>query len=188
MDQRFLKFPPFYTLQTNEATRNKQLEIWQQLFIAYCNDNKIYKLNYKEFKCCDLFCSRKHTINDTINNPLLTPDCVTAFSGFIFNSGIDALMQTMLKNGILEWTDKHRNALHIWSKSVEELSSSLKRFALNKSFKNTICTLDELVRDYPNEEFHQLESEMMLRVLKLLERQRVVNILVNEDGYGVKFL
>ena len=57
-------FPPFFTIQPNLDTREKQLEAWCNLVLAYCKYTKEYVLDVKIVVNSPLFS------NQTINHIL----------------------------------------------------------------------------------------------------------------------
>ncbi|VDP07336.1 unnamed protein product [Soboliphyme baturini] len=57
-------FPPFFTLQPNLATREKQIEAWSSLVLQYCQHFKRFDLDVVEAQHSDLF------QNDKINHNL----------------------------------------------------------------------------------------------------------------------
>ncbi|CAJ0966387.1 unnamed protein product [Ranitomeya imitator] len=52
-------FPPFYTLQPNVDTRQKQLSAWSSLVLSYCRHNKLYTMNVMEIQESPLFNNKK---------------------------------------------------------------------------------------------------------------------------------
>ncbi|CAK5075294.1 unnamed protein product [Meloidogyne enterolobii] len=52
-------FPPFFTLQPNLQTRDKQLKSWSRLVLDYCQFNKIYSANFEEISNSELFNNRR---------------------------------------------------------------------------------------------------------------------------------
>ena len=57
-------FPPFFTIQPNLDTREKQLEAWCNLVLSYCKYSKDYVLDVKIVANSPLF------NNQSINNIL----------------------------------------------------------------------------------------------------------------------
>ena len=52
-------FPPFFTLQSHDETREKQLDQWVTLVLQYCQINKTTQLNLNEIRNTDLFQNQK---------------------------------------------------------------------------------------------------------------------------------
>mmetsp|Transcript_96384 Transcript_96384/g.221018 ORF Transcript_96384/g.221018 Transcript_96384/m.221018 type:complete len:94 (+) Transcript_96384:77-358(+) len=46
----FYHFPPFFTIQPNLATREKQLKLWKQFILGWHNHNKSYTLIPNEWE------------------------------------------------------------------------------------------------------------------------------------------
>ena len=44
-------FPPFFTLQPNEDTKNKQIDAWCDLILKYGREKRIFQLDLVE-ACC----------------------------------------------------------------------------------------------------------------------------------------
>uniref|UniRef100_A0A3Q0RER3 Vacuolar protein-sorting-associated protein 25 n=1 Tax=Amphilophus citrinellus TaxID=61819 RepID=A0A3Q0RER3_AMPCI len=52
-------FPPFFTLQPNVDTRQKQLAAWCSLALSYCRHHKLYTLDVMEAQESPMFNNKK---------------------------------------------------------------------------------------------------------------------------------
>nr|XP_021335724.1 vacuolar protein-sorting-associated protein 25 isoform X1 [Danio rerio] len=52
-------FPPFFTLQPNVDTRQKQLAAWCSLVLSYCRHRKLYTLDVLEAQESPVFNNKK---------------------------------------------------------------------------------------------------------------------------------
>ncbi len=80
-------FPPFYTLQPNTESRQKQLEAWRTIVLDYCQKRGLTSLDLREVANSELFhnASIKRRLND---------------------EALKAVFKELEDKGNLEWTDK----------------------------------------------------------------------------------
>ena len=69
------EFPPFYTLQPNLDTKNKQLNLWKEYILQISLKNRLWILDYKIFK------------NSKINRSC-SPEFINLIIEELVNSGI----------------------------------------------------------------------------------------------------
>jgi len=168
-------FPPFFTLQPNADTQQKQIDAWCSLVLSYCRHNKIFVLDLPsaQSKSLSLF----H--NQGIKRQLST-------------EGFKAVFDQLLKLGQCEWIDgKTKNSCLIFWKTPTEWGHLLYNWAVNSGNTNTVCTLFELMEsdDVAGEEFVGIEERVLIKALQTLEKQRKAEIIRDEaeDIQGVKF-
>ena len=97
-------FPPFFTLQPNLETRQKQLEAWCSLILSYCKQKKIFTFDVTEAQTCELF------NNKSINRKLSQDD-----SMFV--------LETLRKHGNLYWADKKKTHFTIIWRTPQQVSN-----------------------------------------------------------------
>ncbi|XP_077997606.1 vacuolar protein-sorting-associated protein 25-like [Glandiceps talaboti] len=164
------KFPPFFTLQPNLETRQKQLQAWCSLVLSYHKHKKIFSLDVTEAQSSPLF-------HNTQIDRKLPVDAV------------HIVLEELRKKGNLEWADKSRRRCLIMWRTPEEWGSLLYQWASTNGLLNTVCTLYELVSgdDTSKEEFHGLDMMLLKRSLKTLEAQRKAELISFDGNEGVKF-
>uniref|UniRef100_A0A8C4ZWT2 Vacuolar protein-sorting-associated protein 25 n=1 Tax=Gadus morhua TaxID=8049 RepID=A0A8C4ZWT2_GADMO len=94
-------FPPFFTLQPNVDTRQKQLAAWCSLALAYCRHHKLYTLDVMESQESPVFNNKK------IERKLST-------------EAIQVVFEELRKKGNLDWLDKNKSrCLVMWRRPEE---------------------------------------------------------------------
>ncbi|ESO10011.1 hypothetical protein HELRODRAFT_156379 [Helobdella robusta] len=164
-------FPPFYTLQPNINTRQKQLEAWCQLILSYHRHHKIYKLDISEVQNSPLF------NNKDINRKLSIDN-------------IHFILEELRKKRNLEWIDKNKRQCFIMWRTVDEWANLIYKWASDTGHTNSVCTLYELTDgDYTkDQEFYGLDKSVLLKALKYLELQKKAEVMIYDTNEGVKFL
>ncbi|XP_062988267.1 vacuolar protein-sorting-associated protein 25 isoform X2 [Elgaria multicarinata webbii] len=159
-------FPPFFTLQPNVDTRQKQLTAWCSLVLSYCRLNKLYTMTVPEAQESPLFNNWKL---QRILRPLVWV-CLSCV-------------------GNLEWLDKNKSSFLIMWRRPEEWGKLIYQWVSKNGMTNSVFTLYELSNgeDTENEEFHGLEESMLLRALQSLQQEHKAEIITLDDGRGVKF-
>ncbi|XP_070569700.1 vacuolar protein-sorting-associated protein 25-like [Ptychodera flava] len=163
-------FPPFFTLQPNLETRQKQLEAWCNLVLSYHKHNRVFSLDVTEAQSSPLFS------NSQIDRKLTT-------------DAVYIVLEELRKKGNLEWSDKSRRRCVIMWRTPEEWGSLIYQWASINGMVNTVCTLYELVSgdDTIKEEFHKLDMDLLRRALKTLEAKRKAELISFDSNEGVKF-
>uniref|UniRef100_A0A915HF46 Vacuolar protein-sorting-associated protein 25 n=1 Tax=Romanomermis culicivorax TaxID=13658 RepID=A0A915HF46_ROMCU len=90
------QFPPFFTLQPNANTRQKQLECWSSFILEYCQVFKIYELDMLEAQQSPIFS------NDSINRKLS-------------KEGIDAVFAYLEKSMNWKTPEEWANVIYEWA-------------------------------------------------------------------------
>ncbi|KAM9772866.1 vacuolar protein-sorting-associated protein 25 [Syngnathus typhle] len=163
-------FPPFFTLQPNVDTRQKQLAAWCSLALAYYRHQKLYTLDVMEAQESPVFNNRK------IKRKLSV-------------EAIQVVFEELRKKGNLEWMDKNKSRCLVMWRRPEEWGKLMYNWVSKSGMNNTVFTLFELANgdDTEGEEFHGLEEWMLLRSLQALQTEGKAEIFSMDDGKGVKF-
>ncbi|XP_065833969.1 vacuolar protein-sorting-associated protein 25-like [Oscarella lobularis] len=167
-------FPPFYTLQPNVDTREKQIDGWCNLVLSYHRSNKLFKLDLKEASASPLFNNKK--INRRLSE-----------------EAILLVLETLKNRGNLEWMDKQKAQCLVLWRTIDEWANIIHKWVCDGGLNNTICTVFELQSgdDTTSQEFHGIDLNVLHRALKLLEKQGKAEIISGSasDGSdaGVKF-
>lgn len=163
-------FPPFYTQQPHAETRLKQLETWRQIVLDYCRRKGQTSIDVVEIATSDLF--NNQAINRRVDGDFL-----------------NVILSHLQSKGNLEWSDKTKRRAHIYWRSPEEWARLIYAF-VSKSGMNSgsaVCTFFELTEgaDTVDEPFHGLETDLLIKSLKILEGQGKAELFQGDEG--VKF-
>ncbi|KTG45186.1 hypothetical protein cypCar_00025692 [Cyprinus carpio] len=175
-------FPPFFTLQPNVDTRQKQLAAWCSLVLSYCRHQKLYTLDVLEAQESPVFNNKK------IERKLSV-------------EAIQVVFEELRKKGNLEWLDKNKSRCLIMWRRPEEWGKLIYQWVSKNGMVNSVFTLYELANGDDTEkevlikcvtrpylsEFHGLEDWMLLRSLQALQAEGKAEIITMDDGKGVKF-
>ncbi|KAM7030077.1 PREDICTED: vacuolar protein-sorting-associated protein 25 [Sturnus vulgaris] len=163
-------FPPFFTLQPNGETRQKQLAAWCALALAYSQQHRLPAMTVREAQDIPLFAN--HRLQRKL--PL---------------ESIQVVLEELRKNGNLEWLDKNKTSFLIMWKRPEEWGKLIYQWVSKNGLTNSVFTLYELASgdDTENEEFHGLDEATLLRALQALQQEHKAEIITLDDGRGVKF-
>ncbi|XP_008570114.1 PREDICTED: vacuolar protein-sorting-associated protein 25 isoform X1 [Galeopterus variegatus] len=178
------RFPPFFTLQPNVDTRQKQLAAWCSLVLSFCRLHKQCSMTVMEAQESPLF-----------NNVKLQRKLPV--------ESIQIVLEELRKKGNLEWLDKNKSSFLImwrrpeeWGKLIYQWENNQKERSLLRNVKvsrsgqnNSVFTLYELTNgeDTEDEEFHGLDEATLLRALQALQQEHKAEIITISDGRGVKF-
>uniref|UniRef100_A0A3Q2ZZN5 Vacuolar protein-sorting-associated protein 25 n=1 Tax=Kryptolebias marmoratus TaxID=37003 RepID=A0A3Q2ZZN5_KRYMA len=164
-------FPPFFTLQPNVDTRQKQLAAWCSLVLSYCRHHKLYTLDVMEAQESPVFNNKK------IERILIS------------NKHVCYVCLCLLTAGNLEWLDKNKSRCLVMWRRPEEWGKLIYQWVSKNGMVNSVFTLYELSNgdDTESEEFHGLEEWMLLRSLQALQSDGKAEVFTMDDGKGVKF-
>ncbi|XP_014289083.1 vacuolar protein-sorting-associated protein 25 [Halyomorpha halys] len=161
-------FPPFFTIQPNETTRKTQLAVWCKLVLKYQKLSKKYVLDINEVMETPLFSNKK------INRSLST-------------EGILMVLEALMTTGNAEPSDKARSRWYIYWHKIDEWADIIYSWAQDKGQIDNVCTLYEL-QTSTNTEFNGMQHEVLIKVLKNLEKRGCAELVTGDDFIGVKFL
>uniref|UniRef100_A0A915DEA9 Vacuolar protein-sorting-associated protein 25 n=1 Tax=Ditylenchus dipsaci TaxID=166011 RepID=A0A915DEA9_9BILA len=148
-------FAPFYTIQPNLATREKQLEAWCRIVIDFCQYNKIYSIDLDEIAKSELFNNTK------LNRRLDT-------------IGIRTVFDYLEQQKHVEWKDKTKRRCNIYWRRPEEWGQLIHEWASSCGLLNSIVTLYDLTQgeDTVDESFHGLDIDVLVKAIEYLESQK----------------
>jgi len=162
--------PPFFTLQPVLNTRKQQLQLWGDLILDYSKAKKKYEYDVTEKN--ELF------VNQKINRKL-NPEAIRA------------IFEDLVDRGNAEWQDKEKRRITIYWRRPEEWGNLIYQWVDKSGKNNSVLTVYEIQQgeDTEKQEFHGLETKLLLKALKSLERQGKCQIFSGnqEDNLGVKF-
>ena len=98
---------------------------------------------------------------------------------------LDNLVAT--KNAIL--INKENSVYEIYWLTLEEWGNILYKWAQSNGMTNSVLTVYELLHgnDTKDQEWHDLEEQVFIKVLKLLETKSKCELIEMDGEYGVKF-
>lgn len=163
-------FPPFFTLQPHPETRAKQVSAWKNLILEYCQKNKIYIIDVREANQMALF------NNSAINRKLEA-------------SVVSSILSELAKSDNAAPTDKPKHRWEIYWHTLEEWASMIYDFVWDRGMQNTVLTLFELAQgdDVQDQEFCGIQTDVLIKVLRLLENKRKCELILSDEDQGVKF-
>ncbi|CAG9764743.1 unnamed protein product [Ceutorhynchus assimilis] len=163
-------FPPFFTLQPHAETRAKQVQAWKSLILDYCKKCKLYLIDVREASNIPLF------NNSGINRKLE-------------QTVIVSILSELQKTGHAAPIDKPKNRWEIYWHTLEEWSSMIYDYVSNRGLQGSVLTLYELSQgdDVKDEEFYEMQQEVLIKVLQTLEKDRKCELILSDDDQGVKF-
>uniref|UniRef100_A0A8C7DKF4 Vacuolar protein-sorting-associated protein 25 n=1 Tax=Oncorhynchus kisutch TaxID=8019 RepID=A0A8C7DKF4_ONCKI len=119
-------FPPFFTLQPNVDTRQKQLAAWCSLALSYCRHHKLYTLDIMEAQESPVFNHKN------IDRKLSMEAILIVF-------------EELRKKGNLEWLDKNKTRCLVMWRRPEEWGKLIYQWVSQNGMVNTVFTLYELI-------------------------------------------
>ncbi|XP_054257977.1 vacuolar protein-sorting-associated protein 25 [Macrosteles quadrilineatus] len=160
-------FPPFFTIQPNEETRKKQLDAWKSLVLEYHRSEKLYVLDLREAETSPLF------NNASISRKLST-------------EGILIVLEALQRGGRADPLNKERTRWHIYWHSLAEWGSIIYSWIQESGQLNSVCTLYEIAHT-PDQEFTNIDSDVLIKIIKVLEKQNKAELIMFDGNSGVKF-
>lgn len=175
-------FPPFFTIQPNEDTKKKQLEVWCDLVLAYCKQKKMFKLDLIHAQNTELFTNKTLDRKCSIELITLIIDQLVKQkrAEWIVQSGESpSKMKTFRKCYIL-W-----HTLDEWAKLIYD-------YVNRNGLQNSVCTFYELSEsdEVRKEEFFRIDQEVLKKSILILQQAKKAEIIYLDDANsepGVKF-
>lgn len=82
---------------------------------------------------------------------------------------------------------KNSGTYEIYWLTLEEWSQVILTWAVNSGMTNSVLTFFELLNEYPDQEFYQLNEQVFMKALKHLENKGKCEVMEIDGSYGVKF-
>jgi ESCRT-II complex subunit VPS25 len=170
-------FPPFFTLQPTDSTREVQLEEWGKLLLKHCAWARVSTLpSYRAWPFWE---------NGALHRSL--PE-----------EGRFTVVKRLVDTGRAAWLDETRVGLRVYWNSVAEWAARIRAVARERGWEGSSKTFLELTVPertdyawvYEPEELKGLDAAVFKDALELLAREGVVTILKDPDGgsnFGVAF-
>lgn len=163
--EKFLNWPPFYTLQPNLDTQSQQLALWSSVLLEFAKKNRIFVAT------------------------------VESFEGITRNGALNRSLSVEFKNALVNYMVKQKvlvsdglSFLVFWQKA-ETWAEKIYKWASDSGRIGTVETIEGLVSgDETNgEEFYGMPLNYAYNVLKTLEKSRKAEIFKVGEGYALKF-
>lgn len=162
---RFLAWPPFYTLQPNLDTRSQQLNLWAQVFLQYAQKHRIFIATSHDFN--EL--TRSSEINRALNEEFK-----------------QTLFEYLVKN---KHAHRDGESYMIFWKKPDAWGEQVFRWAIDNGRVGSVETVEGLVSgdETTREEFYGIPVNYMMIILKSLEKSRKIEMFEIGEGMAVKF-
>ncbi|KAN0034880.1 hypothetical protein ACTFIV_001416 [Dictyostelium citrinum] len=189
MSNQVFQFPPYYqkepffTIQPILNTRKKQFQMWQDLILQYCRHYKIYELDINESIKSNSVLFNNEKINRKLSREALK-----------------SIIDDIIDNGFAEWVDSgsskekdknnnNNNRVLIMWRKPDEWASHIYKWVTDCGLLNTVLTVWEIQNgdDSKKQEFHQLNTTILMKALKVLEKQSKCQTFSQDENVGVKF-
>ena len=170
----YFQWPFFFTLQTNGEVRRKQIHMWIDLVLKFCQDNKVWKLTPALF-------AQNMGQNPKINRKLDPKDIEIIFQSLV-----------SVKKAVFVNPAKPQDIYILW-KSFNEWEQYLYNSAMNRQSIDKLETLDYIIEDddNKNEEYYNMDKNLLINVLKGLESKGKCGLVKDSSGenyIAVKFI
>lgn len=169
----YFHFPPFFTLQPVQETREKQLAIWTELVMGWCNHHKVKTL----------------TVGDPALNPLFRNATIDRQ---LDGEGVKAVLDAVQAAKYGQWEDDARSRFSISPVSYAMLASAIYAYAERYNLIDNVATVEELSAgdETSGEIFHGLSPTLIEGALKSLEAGGRAVLVPGDSAseLGVKFL
>jgi ESCRT-II complex subunit VPS25 len=169
----FYSYPPYFTLQPNEESRQRQLQLWRKLVVQYCEATRTFVLNLDQEESA-IF------TNKSIDRNLGREGRELVCDGLVQNEQALWLPPEKAKQRCLVT----RVPIRIWAQTILRV--------VNDRFTTKTMALVNLYsgEDVQGTELDGLPEELVLRALKALKAEGKVALFSLDDGsgaQGVKF-
>ena len=168
----YFHWPFFFTLQTNGEVRRKQIHMWIDLILKFCQDNKVWKLTPEIFAV-------NLGQNPKINRKLDSKDTEVIFQSLV-----------NVKKAVYIDPKKPVDIYILW-RSFNEWEQYLYNAAMNRQSLDKLETLDYIIEDddNKNEEYYNMDKNLLIAILKSLESKGKCGLVKDGDNYiAVKFI
>ncbi|XP_013100275.1 vacuolar protein-sorting-associated protein 25 [Stomoxys calcitrans] len=162
-------FPPFFTLQPHEETRQQQLNVWSDLFLKYLKHLNKFTVN--------IYDSSFPLYNNETLKRKLSPNMILQ------------ILENLRKTGHARPFDKKQTEWQVYWFTLDEYGNMIYDWIQETGQVNTVCTLYEIAHGDLTEErdFHKIDDDVLLNVLRNLEDKGRCELIEMDGSYGVKF-
>jgi len=168
----YYDMPPMFTLQPVLNTRKKQLQLWTDIIVEFSKFYKKFEYSLAEVAKSPLF-----------NNSKINRKCNIDM--------IKTVFEELASQGYGEWQNKEKTQITIYWKRPEDWGSLIYKWVSDSGKLNSVLTVYEIQQgdDSEGQEFHNLETRVLLKALKYLEKEGKCQVFTgtSDDNLGVKF-
>eukprot|EP00475_Leptophrys_vorax_P025835 TRINITY_DN3613_c0_g1_i1.p1 TRINITY_DN3613_c0_g1~~TRINITY_DN3613_c0_g1_i1.p1 ORF type:complete len:184 (+),score=0.59 TRINITY_DN3613_c0_g1_i1:421-972(+) len=166
---QFYHYPPYFTLQPVKATRERQVQLWADLIVAYCRHHREYTVAVEQW-------------------PLFENKRIQRKLSF---EARQLFLDALVTQGRAEWTDRSRTRCLILWRKVPDWADVILQWVRENGFGDSVMTLEEIRNgdDTAGTELQGLDEGLLRRALKHLEGQGLATVFkgTSADDEGVKF-
>ncbi|GAB1227252.1 hypothetical protein ENUP19_0328G0047 [Entamoeba nuttalli] len=163
----FAKFPPFYTIQQVNKTKNHQLQLWSQLVLKYCECIKKPIMKQSEFNKLPIF--NNEELHRTLSE-----------------SGIELVKEFMVNNNKIMDLNKSSKLIILY-KPLREWGKELYEYGNSKGLIGQSDTFFSIENDKESV-FYQMDDELLIEGLNSIKEQGKMRLAQHEGEYGVFWL
>ncbi|KAF1820960.1 ESCRT-II complex, vps25 subunit [Dissoconium aciculare CBS 342.82] len=174
---RYASFRPFYSIQRNLATREKQFQLWADLITAYCAHHHIFRLDLSSLPP-DLF----H--NPSIDRKLLPGDIRIVLDH----------LSTPAGGSKIEWISATTRgevsaSCYVYWRTLEDWANALHSWVDATGQKGAVLTIYELREGEAviGQDWKDMDEGLLRKVLNVLVKRGKAQIFGQEENAGVKF-
>ncbi|EDR23543.1 vacuolar protein-sorting-associated protein, putative [Entamoeba dispar SAW760] len=175
----FAKFPPFYTVQPVDKTKNRQLQLWSQLVLKYCEYIKKPIMKQSEFNKLPIF-------NNEELHRLLVNRIKMNVLGALSEIGIELVKEFMVSNKQIVDLNKS-NKLIILYKPLIEWGKELYEYGNCRGLIGRSGTFFSIEND-EDSVFYQLDDELLIEGFNAVKEQGKMKLAESKGQYGVFWL
>lgn len=169
----FHNYPPYFTLQPVQETRDKQSSLWQALILQYCRSQKVYIV----------------LAAGEDENPLFVNNAIDRRAN---REARTYFLSGLVESGRAAWLDKEKNRCLILWKTPKEWAAAIYDWARSFGLNDSVFTIDDLSAgdEVQGTELEGLPREIIVPALKLLEAHGQARLFkgATPGEEGVKFL
>uniref|UniRef100_A0A0G4H8T3 Vacuolar protein-sorting-associated protein 25 n=1 Tax=Chromera velia CCMP2878 TaxID=1169474 RepID=A0A0G4H8T3_9ALVE len=170
----FYDFPPFFTIQPNDATRAQQLALWSSFICSYTKAKRQFFLDVsEEARNSELFHNNKIKRKLTIG-------------------ALRTILEHLVAQGLGRWANSEKSRMTVFWKTAAEWGAEIYSWVVAEGRLNSVETVFALREgdDTQATEFHGVPYEVMIAALETLESSGKAKIFkgTTSDQDGVKFL
>ncbi|KAH7658218.1 ESCRT-II complex Vps25 subunit protein [Dioscorea alata] len=166
----FFNYPPYFTLQPVRETREKQVQLWKELILDYCRNQKVFVVGLEED--FPLF-----------SNPVIERS--------LSHEAKELFLSALVNEGRAEWMDKgHKKCLILWMR-IQDWADYIVNFVKENGFEDSVMTVEDIRSGFESRgtDLAGIDRSVLMRALRLLEQKGKAAIFrgTSTDDEGVKF-
>ncbi|KAJ0962963.1 hypothetical protein J5N97_028085 [Dioscorea zingiberensis] len=166
----FFNYPPYFTLQPVRETRDKQVQLWKELILDYCRNQKIFVIGLEDD--FPLF-----------SNPVIERS--------LSHEAKELFLAALVNEGRAEWMDKgHKKCLILWMR-IQDWAEYIINFVKENGFEDGVMTVEDIRSGIESRgtDLAGIDRTVLMRALRLLEQKGKATIFkgTSTDDEGVKF-